>query len=308
MQLMLIAFAGLAVSSPDASILFISASFIDSPSITPSGSVSASAGSSASLSASPAPSASPSLSPNVTSLFVASSAGCNDSGVCAATAPCCSLMYAVERVAAFMLPLDAFVPIVVEAGEYGVTSCGVRTQRPLAVRGVGAVGAVVFDCAGSDRVLSSSSSLVLANVTLQGGRVSDGSNGGAVSVECGDASASYVFEGVVFRNNSVLNGNGGALSINVTNSVASAGVSVWLHGTLFQGNTATCDAVGCPASDDPISADFANGGGLFIVIDAPVVTSPSITLTDCLISGNSAVVPESTCHSMSHCCDLLCIH
>jgi hypothetical protein len=52
-----------------------------------------------------------------------------------------------------MLPVDEVVPIVVEAGEYGVTSGSVRTQRPLAMRGVGDVGAAVFHCGGSDRVL-----------------------------------------------------------------------------------------------------------------------------------------------------------
>ena len=68
-------------------------------------------------------------------------------------------------------------------------------------------------------MLSSSTSLYMSNLTLTGGFVSDGSDGGAVSIVSADASPSFVFVGVVFVNNSVLSGNGGGLSIHVSNTV-----------------------------------------------------------------------------------------
>ena len=231
-----------AVSGIDARLVFVSApssaSFVSAPlstdslSVTPSPSLSSSV--SPSLHPTPSISSSPSLSPNVTSLFL-SSTGCADHGICAEAMPCCSLLYAVEQVAAFMVPQVDFVPIVLGAGDYGVTSCGVRTGRPLAVRGV---GAVTIDCGGSGRVLSSSSSLMMKNLTLQGGSI-NGDDGGAVSIVSSDESRLFVFEGVVFRNNSVINGNGGALAVSVAYSGEVLDVNVMLIGCNMSGNAAT---------------------------------------------------------------------
>lgn len=239
------------VSGFDAGHLFVSAppsvSFAtplwnfspDSVSVTPSPSPS----SSVSTSAYPTPSmsSSPLPSPNVTSVFVAPFPACVDSGVCAAAAPCCSLTFAVKQVAAFMVPLSAFVPVVLGAGDYGVTSCGVDTGRPLAVRGV---GGVTIDCGGSGRVLSSSSSLIMSNITLQGSSIDEG-DGGAVLIVSNDESPLFVFEGVVFRNNTVSNGDGGALSVTVAYMGEVLDVNVMLIGCNISGNTANGGELTC---------------------------------------------------------------
>jgi hypothetical protein len=236
-------------------------------------------------------SASASLQPNVTSLYVSVIPICADSGACAAAAsPCCSLKYAVESVAAFMVPVTEPVPIMMGTGVYGVNSCGVNTARPLSIQGV---SDVTIDCGGSDRVLSSSTSLFMSNLTLRGGHVSDGSNGGAVSVVSSDASPSFVFVGVVFVNNSVLHGNGGGLSISVSNGVQLTGVSVHLEEVVFEGNIATCAGNTCGHDDDgPDTTFVTNGGGVAILVDAPVVTGTSITFYSCQLFNNMAASPE----------------
>ncbi len=72
------------------------------------------------------------------------------------------------------MPVTEPVPIMMETGVYGVASCGVSTARPLVVQGV---GSVMIDCGGSGRVLFSSTSLFMSNLTLTGGYV-NGSDGG----------------------------------------------------------------------------------------------------------------------------------
>ncbi len=96
-----------------------------------------------------------------------------------------------------MQPQDAYVPVVLTSGGYGADNCGVHTSRPLNVSGNGAV----IDCAGTNRVLSSTSSLVMSDLVLQNGVAVDG-DGGAVSIVTGDESPHFEFDGVYFFNNS----------------------------------------------------------------------------------------------------------
>ena len=234
---------------------------------------------------SPSPSPSASSHPNITALYVSQAQGCVDSGVCTAASPCCSLKYAVEAVAAFMVPATEFVSILMEAGVYGVSSCGIHTQRPLVVQGL---RGVTIDCGGSGRVLSSSTSLCVGNLTLQGGYVSDGSDGGAVSIVSSDVSPLFAFVGVVFRNNTVLNGNGGGLSINVTHGAQLSGVTVMFESITFEGNGASCNSANCARYS---SASVANGGGVSIMLSAPVVTGTLITALNCTIVNNTAAMP-----------------
>ena len=228
------------------------------------------------------------MQPNVTSLFVSSSPDCADSGACtAAASPCCSLKYAVESVASFMVPVTEPVPIMMGTGVYGVASCGVNTVRPLAVQGV---GSVTIDCGGSGRVLFSSTSLFMSNLTLTGGYVSDGSDGGAVSIVSSGTSPSFVFVGVVFVNNSVLNGNGGGLSISVSHASQLSGVNVTFESVAFKRNAIACIGAGCGSSDDD-GFVVANGGGTSIVMQAPIVTDTSIIINNCQLFSNAAVAP-----------------
>ncbi len=172
---------------------------------------------------------------------------------------------------------------------YGLASCGVSTARPLALQGV---GSVTIDCGGSGRALFSSTSLAMSNLTLTGGYVSDGSDGGAVSIVSIDALPSFVFVDVVFVNNSVLNGNGGGLSIECI-AVQLSGVRLTFERVVFERNTVACVGAGCSNSEDDLVV-AANGGGASIMIEAPIVTNTSITINNCQLLSNAAVSPAGT--------------
>jgi hypothetical protein len=153
-------------------------------------------------------------------------------------------------------------------------------------------------------VLFSSTSLFMSNLTLTGGYVSDGSDGGAVSIVSADASPSFVFAGVVFVNNSVLNGNGGGLSIDVTHGVQLSGVSVTFESVVFEGNTVSCVGTGCGGSDD--DTFVANGGGASIVIEAPIVSDTSITVNNCGLFSNAAASPAGIVRDDDGVCVTVC--
>lgn len=108
---------------------------------------------------------------NITTLYISMSG--HDSGICSSAAPCATLKYAVEAVAAFMSPLDEPVPIQLITGNFTANSCGVTASRPLNISG----GGSVIDCEGADRVLLASADLWLSSLTILNGN-STGDGGG----------------------------------------------------------------------------------------------------------------------------------
>lgn len=115
---------------------------------------------------------------NITTLYVSVSG--SDSGDCT-TAPCATLKYAVEVVAAFMTPLTEPVPIVLSAGNYTASNCGVSSSRPLNISGGGKHDTVI-DCDLADRLLFTTASLWMASLTVLHGYVRDGLNRGGGGV------------------------------------------------------------------------------------------------------------------------------
>jgi hypothetical protein len=80
--------------------------------------------------------------------------------------PASTRRYAVEVVGSQQAPP---LTVSVAPGWYGPASCGLTASVPLNITGAGPA-ATVIDCRGTDRVLHTNASLVLAGVRLTGGR------------------------------------------------------------------------------------------------------------------------------------------
>lgn len=204
---------------------------------------------------------------NITSLYV--SVNGSDTEDCT-TAPCATLKYAVEAVAAFMVPLDEPVPILLTGGIYSASSCSIVSSRPLNISGAGKDDTVI-DCEGSDRLLATSTSLWASFFTvLNGNSTGDGGgilvslggvvastvslvdlivqnctsqvNGGGIAIESGTSPSRFPATSITLlladlevNGNAAENGFGGGVAIQGTNS------SVWnvtITGSLITGNVA----------------------------------------------------------------------
>jgi hypothetical protein len=110
-----------------------------------------------------------------------------------AAAPCATLLYAFANVSSAW-PEDP-VTLVVAAGRYGPDSCGLRAGRPLSLLGAGSTSTQV-DCGGQDRLLLTTSDVVVSGLTVTGGR-------GIVAVAVVDGNGTDV----------VVGGGGGAVCI-----------------------------------------------------------------------------------------------
>lgn len=225
---------------------------------------------------------------NITSLYV--SVNGSDTGYCT-TAPCATLKHAVEAVAAFMVPLDEPVPILLTGGIYSASSCSIVSSRPLNISGAGKDDTVI-DCEGSDRLLATSTSLWVSSLTILNGNST--SDGGGILVSADGVVGLIVSFADLIVQNCTSQANGGGIAIETGTSPS------WFLATSITLLLADLEVNGNAAED-------GSGGG--VVILGTDLSVWNITITGCLITGNVARLsrfsftnPEGTSYAICFAC------
>lgn len=207
---------------------------------------------------------------NITALYV--SVGGQDTSDCTnASSPCGTLKHAVEAVAAFMMPLDVPVPILLAGGDYTASNCGVLSSRPLNISG-GGKHYTVINCEGTDRLLFTDSSLWMSSLTIVNGNSTGDGGGVAVSGNRTDAILVVALSDLAVVNCAGSSGGGVAIE-----TIASSESVVVLLDEV--------DVVGCAAIN-------GNGGGVYL--SGPGGGLWNATLTDCTLFDNLAGQPASS--------------
>jgi hypothetical protein len=199
------------------------------------------------------------------------------------SSPCATLTHAL---ALYCTPGGPPLTLRVAAGSYGAPSCGAHAPCPLSIVGDGS-GNTTVDCGGADRMLTSTSSLAVAQLSIGSGLVtyalnvtSDGSvvaGGGAIAVVLtspdGDA-RTVSLTNVVLYNNTV----SAAADGDGTGSVFMGGGAVLVYAASAN---ATVDVVvaACTLYDNGVSFRMGDvrtalpvGGGVAVLLG--VVTPP----------------------------------
>lgn len=217
------------------------------------------------------------------------------------TIPCATLRYAVT-LAESAMPAADWASIVLMAGNFTSPSfCAAVSSRPLNVSGL---GPVYIDCAGSGRLLSSTSSLVLGNLNAAG-CACGGGVGGCVSLQWSsvDSDVSAAFTRVVFFGNSCP-GGGGAVAISALGPLLPP--SVHFQDCLLQENDGGLldgGALLIQAADlEAMAISFDNvsfvgnragsGAGASVLFTASnasgIVSGVTVSVLGCSFTGNNA--------------------
>lgn len=208
---------------------------------------------------------------NVTALYVSVSG--HDIGDCSsASSPCATLKYAVEDVAAFMTPVEAPVPILLTAGHFPVSSCGISSSRPLNISGAGKQD-TFLDCGGTARLLFISTSLWISSLTAVNGNSTDDGGGIAVFVNATDSRLVVALRDLAVVN-CTAHGSGGGIALKLT---AYSDVET----TIF---VAYVDVMDCKAVD-------GHGGGMYL--NGSGDGSWNVSITDGLFSRNTLPSADS---------------